>query len=76
MSTIPALDAGLAGIQRGLADAQEKAAKIANSATADGASDITEPLVGLMMDKLQVQASVKVVETVSEMMGTLLDVTA
>ncbi len=78
MSNITALNAGITGIQRGMAIAEKSAATIAsaeNSASGNPAN-VAEPLVDLMMARLQVEASAKVVETVSDTIGTLIDIKA
>lgn len=78
MSNISALNNGMAGIQRGMAMADKSAAKIAsaeNSASGNPA-DVAEPLVDLMIARLQVEASAKVVETVSETIGSIIDIKA
>tara|TARA_R110002049_G_scaffold291854_3_gene476016 strand:+ start:566 stop:787 length:222 start_codon:yes stop_codon:yes gene_type:complete len=72
MSTIPAFQSGLAGIQTGMQSLNQNATKIANAQSTD---DLTEPLVNMMSDKLQVQASSKVIEASSEMIGSILDIT-
>jgi len=72
MSTIPALQSGISGIQSGMQSLNRNASKIANS----GGSDLTEPLVNMMLDKQQVEASAKVVETSSSMIGSILDIKA
>ncbi len=78
MSSITVLNAGITGIQRGMAIAEKSASTIAsaeNSASGNPA-DVAEPLVDLMMARLQVEASAKVVETVSDTIGTLIDIKA
>tara|TARA_R110002050_G_scaffold9504_1_gene33081 strand:+ start:220172 stop:220393 length:222 start_codon:yes stop_codon:yes gene_type:complete len=72
MSTIPAFQSALTGIQTGMQSLNQNANKIAN---AQSAGDLTEPLVNMMSDKLQVQASSKVIETSSAMIGSILDIT-
>lgn len=72
MSTIPAFQSGLTGIQTGMQSLNQHATKIAN---AQSTGDLTAPLVNMMSDKLQVQASSKVVEASSDMIGSILDLT-
>jgi flagellar hook protein FlgE len=72
MSTIPAFQSALTGIQTGMQSLNQNSIKIAN---AQSTGDITEPLVNMMIDKLQVQASSKVIEASSDMIGSLLDIT-
>ncbi len=63
------------GIQRGLQSAQRHSAQIANTDTMkEGSpSSLIEPLAGLTQDKLQVQSSAKVLKTLDEMLGRLLN---
>ncbi|MDO7597154.1 MAG: hypothetical protein MUQ51_09045 [Pseudomonadota bacterium] len=68
MSTIPAFQSALTGMQ----SLNQNSFKIAN---AQSSGDLTEPLVNMMIDKLQVQASSKVIEASSDMIGSLLDIT-
>lgn len=72
MSTIPAFQSALTGIQTGMLSLNQNSIKIAN---AQSSGDLTEPLVNMMIDKLQVQASSKVIEASSDMIGSLLDIT-
>jgi len=75
MSTIPALQSGISGIQSGMQSLNRNATKIASSETIQsGGADLNEPLVNMLLDKQQVQASAKVVETSSSMIGSILDI--
>jgi hypothetical protein len=81
--SIPALNAGVYGINQGLNNMRRDASAVAqaiNSNSESGTSerpvDVADALVNLKMDTLQVQASGKVVETVHDILGSLLDVTA
>lgn len=74
MSTIPAFQSGLSGIQAGMQSLNRNAAKIANAETLQSGGDLTEPLVNMIRDEHQVKASAKVIEASSTMMGTLLDI--
>lgn len=78
MSTIPPLQTGLQGIQRGMQNLQKNAAKIASADQMSNpdAADLAGPLVDMIQNRLQVEASVKVVQTVSDTIGSLLDVKA
>jgi flagellar hook-associated protein FlgK len=78
MNIINALSTGILGIQRGLAQAQQSASTIAStdSMTSDHAVDLAEPMVNLMQARNQVEASARVVETIDEMLGTVIDVMA
>jgi hypothetical protein len=79
--SISALNTGINGINQGLSNMRRDASTIAQAVN-DGSAgigqgaDVTSALVNLKLDVLQVQASGKVVESVSEMIGSLLDVTA
>ena len=63
------------GIQRGLGSAHRHAAKIASAGqcTNDSPSDLVEPMLGLKLDKLQVQASTEVLKAYDAMIGSLFD---
>jgi hypothetical protein len=73
MTTIPALQSGLNGYQTGMTSLNNNALKIAQNVTQQP-EDLVEPLVGLLQDKQQVQASIKVIETSNDMLGNLLDI--
>lgn len=75
MSGIYALGAGVAGIQKGLADMQKSASEIASADALSGASleSLTQSLVNLNAAQLQVEASAEVVETIEETLGSLFD---
>ena len=69
---------GLAGIQTGMDNMRQDAHNIA-AAVAKGGEDTTDlanSLVELNLDQTQVEASVKVVQAMDEVLGTLLDVKA
>jgi uncharacterized phage infection (PIP) family protein YhgE len=74
MSTISALQSGLNGYQSGINSLNNNALKIAQNVTQQP-EDLVDPLVGLLQDKQQVQASIKVIETSNDMLGSLLDIT-
>lgn len=81
--SISALNTGINGINQGLNNMQRNASTIAqavNNGINEGVTkrpmEVTSALVNLKQDALQIQASTKVVETVHEMIGSLLDVTA
>jgi len=76
MSSIPALQSGISGIQSGMQSLNQNAAKIASAETIQSTGDLTEPLVNMLLDKQQVEASAKVVETASSMIGSILDIKA
>ncbi|HDY86278.1 hypothetical protein LCGC14_0519760 [marine sediment metagenome] len=71
MSTIPAFQSAITGIQTGMQSLNQNASKIAN---AQSTGDLTTPLVNMLSDKLQVQASSKVIETSRDMIGSILDI--
>lgn len=77
MSTISAFQYGVLGIQRGLQALKGDAAKIASKDAMESSqaadANIIEPLANLTQDKLQVAASVKVIKSVNEAIGSLLD---
>lgn len=70
-----ALTQAITGIQRGLSSAREHAAQIASadSFNSGDPADIVEPMIGLKLDKLQVQASAEVLKAADEMIGVLFD---
>lgn len=76
MSSITALNSGILGIQRGFNSARSHAAQIASADTMRGTTDLADPLVSMVGDRLQVEASAKVVQTIDEMLGTLIDIRA
>ena len=78
MSSITALNSGITGIQRGFNSARGHAAQIASASAmrADSPTDLADPLVGLISDRLQVQASAKVVKAIDQMLGSLIDIRA
>jgi hypothetical protein len=63
------------GIQRGLSSARDHAAEIASASQFenDSPSSLVEPMLGLKLDKLQVQASTVVLKAYDEMIGSLFD---
>lgn len=76
MSTIPAFQSGLNGIQSGLQSLNRNAAKIASADAIQSGADITEPLINLIRDEQQVKASAKVIEASNNLIGTILDIKA
>jgi len=82
MSSIPAFDSGLQSIQKGMNGLNKNAHEIANTksgATTNanpGVNDVTEPLIDMKMNKLQVEMGAKVIQASSDMMGTLIDIKA
>ncbi len=77
MSTIPAINIGIQGIQKGMDGLRQNAQQIASSVTSNsGGNDIAAPLIEMNLNKLEVELSAKVVKSASDMIGTLLDITA
>ena len=78
MQITSALSSALYGIRKGLAGMDKNAAKIASAETfkSQNATDIARPLVDMQSNRLQVEASAKVMKTVDETIGTLLDTVA
>jgi hypothetical protein len=74
--SIPALNAGIHGINQGLGNLHRDASAVAQAVGSNQNSDVASSLVNVKLDTLQVQASTKVVETVDDILGSLLDVTA
>lgn len=69
-----ALTQAAIGIQRGLSSAHQHAGQIAAIGSGDDQlSTLTEASTGLLQDRLQVQASARVLETVDDMIGSLFD---
>lgn len=73
--SIPALNAGMQGIHTGMNNLRRDANDIAQSVNrdADKPVELADSLVNLKLDQLQVNASVKVVETVHDLLGQLVD---
>lgn len=65
----------ITGIQRGINSARGHAAEIASAGQFDNdsPSSLVEPMIGLKMDTLQVQASTAVLKAYDEMIGSLFD---
>ena len=61
--------------QRGLDSARGHAAQIASKDAFENGSpsSVTEPMVGLIQDRLQVSASTEVLKAVDDMLGSLFD---
>ncbi len=76
--SIGALQSGLNGINQGISNMRRDAAAVAQAVSpAAGESSslpgVADALVNLKIDALQVQASAKVVGSVNELLGQLLD---
>ena len=76
MNTVSALQSGLSGFQTGINSLNQNTANIANSLPENDNHTITDSLVGLMRDKQQIQASIKVIESSQSMLGRILDIKA
>ncbi|MDF1587905.1 MAG: hypothetical protein P1P93_01905 [Gammaproteobacteria bacterium] len=74
MTTISAYQSGLTGIQTGLQSLNQNAGKIASATSIESTSNLTEPLIGMMSDKQQIEASANVIEASNSMLGTILDI--
>ncbi len=70
----PILNAGLLGIRRGLEGAEINSARVANAFLPESTENPIDPLVALVRDKQQVEASLKVVKVGDEMVGAVLDI--
>jgi hypothetical protein len=76
MSTIPAFQSGLSGIQSGLQQLNKNAADIASLSQPDSDVNLTGTLVSNLSAQQQVEASLKVIEVSNATVGTLLDIKA
>lgn len=67
--------AGISGVHTGLENLRNDAEKIAQATAKGGedSTDLTNALVDLNTDLRQVEASIKVVQAVDEVLGTLID---
>ena len=73
-----ALNNALLGIQKGLTEMNKNAAKVASAAAFNSGNtmDIAQPLVDIQTNRLQVEANAKVMKSVDETLGSLLDIKA
>lgn len=74
--SIAALNTGVNGINQGLSNLRRDASAVAQAVHGEQNTDVASALVNVKLDTLQIQSSAKVVETVHDMLGSLLDVTA
>ena len=76
MQITSALGNALYGIKKGLTDMDKNAAKVASTDTfnSQNPTDIAQPLVDIQNNRLQVEASAKVMKTVDETIGSLIDI--
>ena len=66
------LNTSMMGIQRGMEGLNRNAASIAQASTGEG-RDVVQPLVESRINKLHVEANVKMLKTQDDMIGSLLD---
>jgi len=78
MPITSALGSALYGIQKGLTGIDKNAAQIASADAfnSQNPADFAQPLVELQSNALQVEMSAKVMKSLDETIGTLLDVVA
>jgi len=78
MSSIPALQSAVTGIMRGVNGLRNDAATVAsaNSLNNSDGTDLANPLVDAIGNRLQVEASAKVLKSVDAMLGSLIDIRA
>ncbi len=85
MNSIPSMHLGIQGINKGM-DGLRRNAREITSLTTDvkeitskkngGLEEVTGSMVDMKINRLQIEASAKVVETTSEMTGTIIDIKA
>ncbi|HFD80653.1 MAG TPA: hypothetical protein ENK05_09725 [Gammaproteobacteria bacterium] len=73
MKTESILSPAAAGIRQALQSARTHAAQIVSTGRDDQPGALVEPLIGLRQDRLQLQASARVLKAADEMIGTLFD---
>lgn len=66
----------LTGIHRGMQGLERNSAELASAKMMEGKASPVEPLVRNKLDSVQVGANVKVISTLDETLGTLLDIRA
>jgi len=78
MNVTDGFQSALVGIRAGMQSMQGHAENIAGTsfAEAGNAPSLAESLIGLKESRIQITASMQVVKTLDEVIGTLLDVTA
>ena len=74
MTTIPAYQSGLSGIQTGLQNLNKNSATIASTEVFQTDADIITPLTDLMKNEQQVEVSAKILEASDAMLGSILDI--
>lgn len=73
------MSAGMAGVQQGMQNATVAAQQVVGATTSrptEPTQELAKPMVNLKQSELQVQASAAVIQSSSDTIGTLLDVTA
>ena len=79
MGVLSVQNEALQGINRGLEGMRKNASEIASADQLNNTgqeTDLVESLVGLQQNKIQVQASAKVVSAVDEVIGSIIDIRA
>ena len=78
MKISSALGNALHGMQKGLTGMDKNAAKIASAEAfnSQNPADVAQPLVDMQNNRLQIEASAKVVKTVDATIGSLIDIIA
>ena len=79
MGVLSIQSSAVQGIQRGLDGMRKNAAEIASADQLNHAgqeTDLAGALVNMQQNKVQVQASAKVISTMDEVIGTLIDTRA
>jgi len=78
-SVSSAFNSGVQGIQSGLESMSQNANQVAKANSSKETMDLVKPMVNMVADRAQIEASVKVVQAADAMtktIGSLLDVTA
>ena len=75
MDVKSAMGSAVSGIQSGMQGLERNADETAKASIGEG-RNITDPLVESRINQLQVEANAKVVKTVDDALGSLLDVMA
>ena len=82
MSTIPAINSGIQGINKGMDGLKRNAHDTAtlntqnNTTNTSDLKGVTATLIDMKSNELQVEMSAKVVKAADEMIGTIIDITA
>ena len=72
MEVKSAYGSAISGIQRGMQGLDRNADEIAKASKGEG-GDLAKPLVESRMNQLQVEANVRVMKTLDDTLGSLLD---